>query len=199
MPITLSLFPLSQMDFSCGTHAPIHVGSRDTSVWGSTDLSQGGFTEPPDYDSCIFSDDEIDVRFSSDDDDIHYATRVMRVFCDVDDLEKPLRADSFSEKDYLEDGHSESSWTISSLHDDEYLTKAVEAEYESETDSEFTNVTPMSSFTEFLDTSTTSSDLASLLAWADAYVAEREGAKVIDLVEISHLILDTMIADVINQ
>ena len=187
------------MDFSCGTHAPIHVDSRDTSVWGSTDLSLTGFTEPPEYDTCIFSDDEIDARFSSDDDDIPYAKRVMRVFCDVDDLEKPLRADSFSEKDDLADGRSESSWTIISLHDDEYLTKAVEAEYESETDSEFTNVTPLSSFTEFLDTSTTSSDLASLLAWADAYVAEREGAKVIDLVEISHMILDAMIAEVINQ
>ena len=38
-----------------------------------------------------------------------------------------------------------------------------------------------------------------LLAWTDAYVAEREGAKVIDLVEISHMIMDAMIVEVINQ
>ena len=96
------------------------------------------------------------------------------------------------------------SWTISSFPD----TSSVSPKEED--DLSFTNVTPLSSYSEdyFIESSTLS-DVSSLISWAEGYLLQFEGYDIdnfysdsadgfIDLKEISQLIIDDILREIIS-
>ena len=92
------------------------------------------------------------------------------------------------------------SWTISSLP---------EASRKEDDDSSLTTVTPLSCYSEdcYIGSSTLS-EISSLLSWADGYLQQFDGYDidsydsrdgVIDLKEISHLIIDGILAEILSR
>ena len=95
-------------------------------------------------------------------------------------------------------------WTISSLPGPTFVSA------KEDDDSDLTNVTSLSSFSEdYLIESATLSDVSSLISWADEYLLQFEGydldnfysssGEAIDLKEISQLIIDGILREILCQ
>ena len=169
------------MDFSCGVSESQPADSRDTSIWGSSDdLSNSKFLRRRTYNRLLraFDNNKINTLFSSQGDHLT----------------------AYQPRTTIED--ETDSWTISSLSDVKYCGKE-------DDDSDLTVVTPLSSYTDDQSLgSSTLSEISSLISWADGYLGQFDSdvlenidssSYVIDLQEISHLIIDGIIGEILSQ
>ena len=161
------------MDFTCGAYEPI-IRPTHTHHTAAPYRSLSA----PSYIELLDSSQSNFVLYKSDDDDD-----------DDDNDENDIDSDS---------------WTVSSLPSSTFGSAKEDG------DSDLTNVTSLSSFSEdnFFE-SATLSDVSSLISWADGYLLQFEGydlddfysssGDVVDLKEISKLIIDGILREIIYQ